>query len=39
MRPGFSTNSIGDVPPADAVAILADLGYRSLALTPDHGLF
>jgi sugar phosphate isomerase/epimerase len=39
MRPGFSTNSIGDVPPADAVAILADLGYRSLALTPDHGIF
>lgn len=39
MRPGFSTNSIGDVPPADAVTILADLGYRSLALTPDHGLF
>ena len=39
MRPGFSTNSIGDVPPSDAVAILADLGYRSLALTPDHGLF
>ncbi len=39
MRPGFNTNSIGDVPPADAVAILADLGYRSLALTPDHGLF
>jgi len=39
MRPGFSTNSIGDVPPADAVTILADLGYRSLAITPDHGLF
>ena len=39
MRPGFSTNSIGDVPPADAVAILADLGYQSLALTPDHDLF
>lgn len=39
MRPGFSTNSIGDVPPADAVAILADLGYQSLALTPDRGLF
>jgi L-ribulose-5-phosphate 3-epimerase len=39
MRPGFSTNSIGDVQRVDAVAILADLGYRSLALTPDHGLF
>lgn len=39
MRSGFSTNSIGDVPPADAVAILAEMGYRSLTLTPDHGLF
>jgi len=39
MRPGFSTNSIGGVPPTDAVAILAEMGYRSLALTPDHGLF
>ena len=39
MVPGFSTNSIGDLPAADAVPMLADLGYRSLALTPDHGLF
>ena len=39
MLPGFSTNSIGDLPPRDAVPILAGLGYRSLALTPDHGLF
>lgn len=39
MLPGFSTNSIGDLPAADAVPLLADLGYRSLALTPDHGLF
>ena len=39
MLPGFSTNSIGDLPAADAVPMLAELGYRSLALTPDHGLF
>ena len=39
MLPGFSTNSIGDLPAADAVPLLAELGYRSLALTPDHGLF
>lgn len=39
MLPGYSTNSIGDLPLRDAVPILADLGYRSLAVTPDHGLF
>jgi len=39
MLPGFSTNSIGDLPPREAVPILAGMGYRSLALTPDHGLF
>ena len=38
MLPGYSTNSIGDIPPLDAVPQLADLGYRSLAITPDHGL-
>ena len=36
MRIGFSTNSIGDVDPLDAVPALRDLGYRSLALTLDH---
>jgi len=36
MRPGFSTNSIGDVDPVDAVPILRDLGYESLAITLDH---
>ncbi|MFM9026367.1 MAG: sugar phosphate isomerase/epimerase family protein [Planctomycetaceae bacterium] len=36
MLPGFSTNSIGDVDPLDAVPVLRDLGYRSLALTLDH---
>lgn len=39
MRPGFSTNSIGDLPPAEALPMLAECGYRSLAITPDHGLF
>lgn len=39
MFPGFSTNSIGDLPAAASVPLLADLGYRSLAVTPDHGLF
>lgn len=38
MRLGFSTNSIGDVDPLEAVPLLADLGYRSLALTPDRHL-
>ena len=36
MRIGFSTNSIGDVDPLEAVALLHDLGYRSLAITLDH---
>lgn len=38
MRLGFSTNSIGDIPPLDALPILRDLGYRSLAITPDRHL-
>jgi sugar phosphate isomerase/epimerase len=38
MRLGFSTNSIGDVAPLEAVPLLADLGYRSLAITPDRHL-
>ena len=36
MLPGFSTNSIGDVDPLEALPALRDLGYRSLALTLDH---
>ncbi len=36
MRPGYGTNSIGDVDPLDAVPTLCDLGYQSLALTLDH---
>jgi sugar phosphate isomerase/epimerase len=38
MLLGFSTNSIGEIDPLDAVPILADLGYRSLAITPDRHL-
>lgn len=36
MRIGFSTNSIGDIDPLEAVPLLHDLGYRSLAITLDH---
>lgn len=38
MLLGYSTNSIGDIRPLDAVPILADLGYASLAITPDRHL-
>jgi L-ribulose-5-phosphate 3-epimerase len=36
MRLGFSTNSIGDLDPLEAVPLLRDLGYASLAITLDH---
>jgi sugar phosphate isomerase/epimerase len=36
MLLGFSTNSIGDVDPLDAIPAIYDLGYRSLAITLDH---
>jgi L-ribulose-5-phosphate 3-epimerase len=38
MRLGYSTNSIGDVDPLAAVPLLAELGYTSLAITPDRHL-
>jgi L-ribulose-5-phosphate 3-epimerase len=38
MRLGYSTNSLGDIPPLDALPILRDLGYASIAITPDHHL-
>lgn len=38
MRLGYSTNSIGDIAPLDALPILRDLGYASLAITPDRHL-
>jgi sugar phosphate isomerase/epimerase len=36
MLLGFSTNSIGDVDPLDAIPVLRDMGYGSLAITLDH---
>ena len=38
MRLGFSTSCIGDVAPLDALPLLAELGYTSLAITPDRHL-
>jgi len=36
MRIGFSTNSLGDIDPLEAVPLIRDLGYRSLAITLDR---
>jgi sugar phosphate isomerase/epimerase len=36
MRPGFSTNTLADVDPLDALPVLTDLGYTSLAITLDR---
>ena len=36
MLLGFSTNSIGDVDPLDAIPVLRSMGYGSLAITIDH---
>jgi sugar phosphate isomerase/epimerase len=36
MLLGSSTNSIGDVDPLDAIPMLREMGYRSLAITLDH---
>lgn len=38
MVPGFSTNSLGEIDAIDALPILHDLGYRSIAITPDRNL-
>ena len=38
MVPGYSTNSIGDVAPIDALPLLRELGYESIAITPDRHL-
>jgi hypothetical protein len=38
MRLGYSTNSIGDIAPHEALGLLRDLGYESLAITLDHHL-
>jgi sugar phosphate isomerase/epimerase len=36
MRIGYGTNCLGDVDPLDAVPLLRDLGYASLAITLDR---
>jgi sugar phosphate isomerase/epimerase len=36
MLLGYSTNSIGDCDPCDAIPLLHELGYTSLAITLDH---
>lgn len=36
MLLGYSTNSIGDVDPCEAIPLLREQGYRSLAITLDH---
>ena len=36
MLLGYSTNSIGDIDPLDAIPVLREMGYRSLAITLDH---
>ncbi len=34
---GYNTNGLAHHAPADAVALVADLGYRGLGITLDHG--
>lgn len=36
MLLGYGTNSIGDIDPLDAIPMLRDMGYGSLAITLDH---
>ena len=36
MKPGYVTNGIGDVDPLEALPLLSELGYRSVAVTLDH---
>jgi len=38
MKAGYSTNSIGDVDPLDALSLLCEQGYASLAITPDRSM-
>ena len=38
MKAGYSTNSFGDVNPLDALSILCEQGYASLAITPDRNM-
>ena len=36
MKAGYSTNSFGDVNPLNALSLLCEQGYKSLAITPDR---
>ena len=36
MKAGYSTNSFGDVNPLNALSLLCEQGYESLAITPDR---
>ena len=38
MKAGYSTNSFGDVDPLDALPLLCEQGYASLAITPDRNM-
>ena len=38
MKAGYSTNSFGDVDPLDALPLLCEQGYASLAITPDRNI-
>jgi len=38
MKVGYSTNSFGDVDPLDALSLLCEQGYKSLAITPDRNM-
>ena len=37
MRLGYNTNGLANHDPFDALALLADIGFESVALTLDHG--
>jgi L-ribulose-5-phosphate 3-epimerase len=38
MRLGYNTNGLAHHDPLDALALLSEMGYESVALTLDHGL-
>ncbi len=38
MKAGYSTNSLGDVDPLDALSLLCEQGYASVAITPDRNI-
>lgn len=39
MHLGYNTNGLAHHDPFDAVALLGEIGYRSVAITIDHGAF